>query len=219
MSRGQDIGHLQAPDRARVFSYIYDRGLWRNGESHGSLSGVGSELQATDGLRSELSALLASLPARSILDVGCGDFTWMQHVDLFEMKYVGVDIVPTVMEANKKAFSSTSREFILLDAVTDRLPTCDVVLCREVLFHLSFADGQRLLENIRMSGALHVLLTSDTGTAFNADIKTGDFRILNLQKRPYRLPPPKAWIPDGAVSPTRGLALWRCEDLPPSGPR
>jgi SAM-dependent methyltransferase len=212
-SKGQDIGHLAQRDRRRVFAYIYDRGVWLNGKDEGPLSGLGSAVEATAVLRQNITTLVESLGAQTILDVGCGDFTWMKHVDLGATRYIGVDVVPSVIAANQAAYSSRNREFLCLDAAVDELPKADLALCREVLFHLSFADCKSLLRNIKRSGAGHAMLTSDTGTRFNANIATGDFRILNLERRPFRLPRPTSWIADNAVSATRGIGLWPASAL------
>lgn len=58
-----------------------------------------------------------------------------------------------------------------------------------------------------------MLLTSDSGIWFNAEIKTGDFRQINLLKPPYRLPQPYRVLRDDKVTAGRVLAVWRGSDL------
>jgi SAM-dependent methyltransferase len=213
ISRGLDIAYLFAPDRRQVFEHIYDRGIWlNNNDKRDSLSGAGSELDNTVELRASLPIVLAQLSAESVVDVGCGDFNWMKHVDL-RAKYIGVDVVQSVIDANTKLYGSAEREFRCLDAVVQPLPTADVALCREVLFHLSFADARKLLANVKTSGAKYLITTTDTATGFNSDIRTGDFRPLNLRKRPFRFPDPDIWITDEAVLTGRGLGVWRTADI------
>jgi hypothetical protein len=101
-----------------------------------------------------------------------------------------------------------------LDATVDPLPPADTVLCREVIFHLSFRDISRLIENIRSAGASCLIATTDESIKFNADIPSGDFRNLNLTKAPFLFPPPLLSIPDGFVSPHRSLAAWKVRALP-----
>ena len=185
VARQQDIRHLFAAGRRQIFEQIYARGVWLERSDQEARSGSGSELDATRQLRRQLPALLAELGARTLLDVGCGDFTWMQHVDL-GADYIGIDIVQAVITANRDAFASPDRHFYCMDAVEEALPEADVVLCREILFHLSFADINRLLRNVKCSGARYLIATSDTCTDFNANIRTGDYRPLNLQRRPFR---------------------------------
>lgn len=226
--RGQDIGHLDLRDRALVFGYIYRRGVWLNGKKDGALSGLGSNTEATLHLNEALSDTLSSLDITSLLDLGCGDFTWMERVDLGNIYYTGVDIVEPLISENQRRYQSDHRTFLHLDGVIDALPPADLILCREVLFHLSFSDGKSLLANIKRSGAKYLIMTSDTATSFNADVDTGDFRNLNLLKRPFNFPgmqrspaiangvPQRRmikWISDDVVSPTRGLGLWRIPDL------
>jgi hypothetical protein len=212
-ARGLDTGYLFATDRRQVFEQIYSRGVWLNNDAkRESRSGAGSELGATAELRAGLPLALSGMDARSIVDVGCGDFTWMQHVDL-GVRYIGVDVVQSVVDVNRTLHGSAEREFRCLDAVAESLPTADVALCREILFHLSFADATKLLGNVKTSGAKYLIATTDSATGFNSDIRTGDFRLLNLRKRPFRFPAPVGWIPDEAVQIGRGMGVWRTTDI------
>jgi hypothetical protein len=81
-----------------------------------------------------------------------------------------------------------------------------------VLFHLSFRDGMAALANIQ-AAARWLLATSDTEIWFNSDIETGDYRRINLERAPYRLPRPRAVISDESVFRGRMLALWASADL------
>lgn len=115
------------------------------------------------------------------------------------VEYFGVDVVQSVMSANEDNYGSATRNLYCLDAVDDALPKADVVLCGEILFHLSFADAKDLLNNVKRSGARYLMATSDACTAFNANVRTGDYRPLNLQRRPFRFPRPKVWRQDDAM--------------------
>lgn len=208
MVRGnENISHLLERERADRFARIYRTGVWLNGRASGSLSGAGSELQSTRNIRRELPAILRQLDVRSILDVGCGDWNWMGHVDL-PCEYVGVDIVRSVIEANSARFSGPTRRFITLDAVEEPLPSCQGILCREVIFHLSFTDSRRLINNMLNSGASYLLATTDSDVEINADIRSGDFRPLNLCRRPFHFPEPLLQIAEDGVSKHRKLAVW-----------
>ncbi len=65
--------------RRAAFRRIYTRNAWG---SKGSVSGSGSESEFTASLRVTLPDLLRELGVRSVLDAPCGDFNWMQGVDL-----------------------------------------------------------------------------------------------------------------------------------------
>ena len=206
MGLRRPLSRLAGDPRAR-FAAIYDEGLWSGNLAGVPPSGRGSSLAATKGLRSALPELLKQLRAASLLDIGCGDFTWMGTLDL-PCRYVGIDIVPALIGENDARHGSATRRFIAGNALTMKLPQADVVLCREVLFHLALDDGLALLRNILAAGPRYLLLTSDDGTAFNADIETGDYRLLNLRRRPFRLPAPTHLIRDDAVVESRWLGVW-----------
>lgn len=207
------VDHLFRATLAERFSAIYQYGLWLNGRPSGSLSGLGSELASTNGIRTALPALLRELDTRNLLDLGCGDFLWMNETKL-DCQYTGVDVVEGVIAANNRAYASKTRIFRRLDATIDVLPRADTVLCRDVLFHLCFADVRKVLANVKRSGAAFLIATSDTSLRYNADIVSGDFRRLNLRRPPFCLPSPKMSIPDDRVSAGRLLSVWETCELP-----
>jgi len=205
------LNDTQGPLKSR-FSGIYETGAWQHGDDATPGSGEGSTLAATARLRDVLPSLLSELNVHTLLDIGCGDFTWMQHVEL-EQNYVGVDVVDSVIEKNRKLYERPGRIFAVADATADDLPEADAAMCREVLFHLSFEDIKKLLGNLLSKKRSYLIITSDTRTLFNSDIPTGDFRPLNLEARPLRFPPPDRVIDDAAVSPGRIIGVWNVKNL------
>jgi len=197
--------HLQFSHIRDRFSAIYATGVWQTGMADQPLSGRGSSLEATEALRNNLQATLDRLGSRTLLDIGCGDLTWIRQLQL-RQDYVGIDIVPSVVEMNRSTLPTA--EFHCLDATTDDLPEADTILCREVLFHLSFADGQKLIANICRKPRKWLICTTDSETSVNADIESGDFRMLNLRKAPYRLGEPTSVIADNGLVKGRILGVW-----------
>jgi 2-polyprenyl-3-methyl-5-hydroxy-6-metoxy-1,4-benzoquinol methylase len=211
--RGQNVDHLYQRTLASRFTGVYRNRVWLNERETGSLSGLGSELACTESIRKSLPAVLRSLGTEVLVDVGCGDFTWMKELSL-ACRYIGVDIVTHLIEENTQRYASETRTFQVLDATTAPLPAADTVLCREVLFHLSFADIRRLIGRVERCGARHLIATIDRSVQLNADIASGDFRRLNLMKAPFRFPAPLMSLADDGVSEGRALAVWRVADLP-----
>ena len=209
--RGLVTSHLHAGARADRFRDAYRAGAWVGQKGQQSRSGVGSDVAAASEVATALPELLKELGCRRLLDVGCGDWNWMRHVEL-PCEYFGIDVVDEVIQANRP-FERPGVTFAVADAVTGPLPEADVVLCREVLFHLSFRDGLAVLRNIR-ARASWLIATTDTSIWFNSDIPTGDYRRLNLQRRPYRLRMPHRMISDDVVIPGRALGLWPSAELP-----
>jgi SAM-dependent methyltransferase len=204
-------GEFLADTRGETFQRIYRDGIWTQGIAGSIASGPGSSLDATAAVRRDLPELLNTVGARTLLDVGCGDQVWIAGVDL-RQRYVGVDIVPEMIEENKRHYPE--RQYFCLDAVTADLPDADTVLCREVLFHLSLDDGMALLRNLARKRRKFLIATTDIVTMFNADVPSGDFRFLNLNKRPFNFPEPDLAIADDWLMSGRRLAAWRFDRLP-----
>ena len=149
----------------------------------------------------------------NLLDVGCGDWTWMSEVRL-SCNYIGIDLVDSVIEQNINKYGASNRSFQVLDAVVDPLPTCDAILLREVIFHLSFSDIDNIFRNIITTNPSYIFITSDPEVEINNDIVSGDFRMLNLEKKPFYLPKPFIYIDDSNVmNSTRYIGVWKVRDL------
>ncbi len=200
---------------AQIFSETYHKRYWKSRES---VSGRGSELGQTTQLRIELPRLLRQFGVQSLLDLPCGDFNWMQHVDLKGITYIGADIVPELVAQNNKNFAREGRSFQHLDLLTDSLPKADCMLVRDCLVHLSFAHIEQALANIKKSGTTYLLATTFPNLEANVDIQTGHWRPLNLQTAPIALPTPLYLFnegcteSDGAFS-DKSLGLYRVSDL------
>jgi hypothetical protein len=185
------------------FTEIFRANHWRNVES---VSGFGSTLEATVLTRRALSDLLDRYPIANILDVPCGDFHWMQHLE-FKGDYRGADIVPELVTRNQRLFGDERRTFLILDVTGDALPRSDLILCRDCLNHLSLGEAQRALENMAESGSSYVALTHHPGTSVNRPQASGfDYRPLNLTKSPFNWPEPIEMWPE--ADPGKTLALW-----------
>src|SRR5439155_6154197 len=113
-----------------------------------------------------------------ILDAPCGDFFWMNKVELGVENYVGGDIVKELIEVNEVNHGGQNRRFIVLDLIRDRPPRADLVLCRDALVHFSFRDIDRAIQNLKESGSTFLLTTTFTNVTKSVDILTGDWRPL-----------------------------------------
>jgi hypothetical protein len=192
------------------FTQIYKKNYWKGSDSN---SGSGSSIEYTANLRSQLPKLFARYSIKSVLDAPCGDFNWMKEVvSATSINYVGADIVkPLIQQLNEK-YSSKTVKFVHLDITEDALPQADLMICRDCLIHLSFADTRSMLVNFVSSGIPYLLTTTHTnvGAFQNHDIATGDYRLIDLYSAPYNFPhEPLAviedWVPP---NPERTMCLW-----------
>ncbi|HXP30558.1 MAG TPA: class I SAM-dependent methyltransferase [Stellaceae bacterium] len=202
--------------RRRIFEHYYLTNAWGDAESR---SGCGSNLPETAVIRAELPRLLRQLRVTSLLDAPCGDFHWMQTVDLGAIAYIGADIVEPLVAANQRRYGGPSRRFLRLDLVRDELPPVDLILCRDLLVHLCFTEIHAAIRNLRRSGATWLLTTTYPTRAANDDTATGGWRRLNLERAPFGFAKPAALIDEhcteeGGRRRDKSLALWRIADLP-----
>jgi SAM-dependent methyltransferase len=202
--------HLQ-----EIFAQIHAHNLWGDRES---ASGPGSSLAETVALREELPRLLRRLGARSMLDAPCGDCHWLQHVELDLDRYLGIDIVPELIAANRQRMAGRKMEFAVADVTRDPLPRADLILSRDCLIHFSYFYIAQAIRNFQRSGATWLLTTTYSGVRANHDILSGQWRPIDLQLPPFRLAAPgfvieeKAYEHEG-VRCQRLLGLWRLEGI------
>jgi SAM-dependent methyltransferase len=205
-----------SPDHRTVFGDIYRRNLWGDVES---VSGPGSTRARGTDLTADLVALLERLETRTLLDAPCGDFNWIAAVADSVQAYVGVDVVPELIEGNRRQHLTNRRRFVRADISRDPLPSADVILCRDCLVHFSTRDIWRTLANFRRSGARYLLTTTFVERGTNTHIRTGAWQPLNLQAAPFRFPPALELVDErcthtGGIYRDKRLGLWELAALP-----
>jgi hypothetical protein len=199
-----------------IFTRIYDSNKWKGSESG---SGPGSAVRRTEPLRERLASLFGRYSVRTLLDVPCGDFNWMRHMDLDVDRYIGMDVVPEVIRDNKSAYSDEVRHFGVADVTADPLPMVDLVLCRDCLVHFTEDEVTAAVNNIKASRSTYLLTTTFHSLEENLPGSTGGWRPINLEGSPFGFPAPIEYLPETEYDPDRpysdkSLGLWRLEDVP-----
>lgn len=197
------------------FTHIYDTNYW---QSEQSVSGRGAELEQTVVLREELSRLFEKYKIATVLDLPCGDFYWMQHVDLSSVQYIGGDIVAPLIEQNREKYPQPTIEFQVLDITASELPKADLVLCRDCFIHLSYAHIRQAIANLKKSGSKYLLTTTYTDYSLNYNIPSGSWRPINLQQPPFDFIAPIELIneqcsEEGTLYQDKSLGLWEISSL------
>ncbi len=205
----KDLNH-NSPSAPRslseIFSDYYRSNGWGDDET---VSGVGSRLDATINLRAQLPLLLEQFEIKSILDSPCGDYNWFRRIERGDVKYLGVDIVPDLVEHNRQRYGNQNTEFVNLDITRDPLPAADLMICRDLLAHLPFKDIGRIFNNILSSDIKYILLTHHHECTGNSDAYAGGYRPLNLELFPFDFPEPILAIDDWRPDQTpRKMCLW-----------
>ncbi|MFZ4520755.1 MAG: hypothetical protein ACOYNC_03565 [Bacteroidales bacterium] len=195
-----------------VFTSIYTMNNWGNSES---ISGHGSSAEYTENIRREIPELLRRFKINSFLDAPCGDYNWFRLIRRDpDFTYIGGDIVTELIRKNREAYENQNTRFVDLDIIREKLPTVELWLCRDCLFHFSYDDIFSTIDNFLKSDIQYLLTSTHSECRKNKNITTGDFRLINLELAPFNFGKPKLHIADWIPGfPVRYLALWDREEL------
>ncbi len=194
-----------------IFNTAYTSPVWGSTES---LSGTGSELRATITIRKILPQLLKKYRVTTFLDAPCGDWNWISQMELPVAKYIGVDIVPSVIDANNKKYANEQCTFQHCDITQDDLPRVDFVLCRDCLVHLSNQDIISVIKNFKHSGIVYLCTNNYPDAKKNYNQFTGlSWRELNLFLSPFNFPEPLETFDDGDDVAPGKMSIWRLDDI------
>jgi hypothetical protein len=120
--------YLHPGHREEVFTRIHSENLWGNAESR---SGAGSSIAATASVCDQLPVLWKRYNIRSLVDAPCGDCNWIPPIAATLESYTGVDLVRTIIEANRARHPNLA--FLHADLTRDVLPKADAILCRALV--------------------------------------------------------------------------------------
>jgi hypothetical protein len=209
------LGRPFTPTTEEIFTEIFKTNSWLG---RASISGSGSDPDQTRNITAALPNLFRRFDIATVLDIPCGDFSWMSTIDLSGVTYVGADIVKELIALNRARYEAENVAFTCTNMITDRLPRVDLILCRDGLVHLSLADIRRALNNFRRSGSKYLLTTTFPARNRNDDMYTGGWRPINLQIAPFSFPPPRMTILEGCtendgIFRDKSLALWKISEL------
>lgn len=214
-SRSSQVDAVRRLSLKDKFSEVYAKNIFGGADSR---SGAGSDLTQTEVIRKAIPRILRENGVHSMLDAPCGDWFWMREVDLGIEKYIGTDIVETLIARNQSQFGRQGIEFACIDLSKDKLPEVDLVFSRDCLVHLSFDDALRILRNFKASGAKYLLTTTFTDRSNNEDLGDGFWRPLNMEIAPFNFPPPVELVNErcteglGKFS-DKSIGLWAMKDL------
>jgi hypothetical protein len=139
-----------------------------------------------------INTIIKKYNIKSINDSPCGLFeNWMYMIDLEGIYYVGYDINDLAIKRNKEQYPD--RYFVEFDIVNEILPTADLIICRDCLFHLSNNFVIKALKNFYDSGSKYLLATEHSYIKNNVDltpvelINEAGYRAINIEIPPYNM--------------------------------
>jgi SAM-dependent methyltransferase len=168
-----------------VFDQIYAAKVWGKG------SGEGSDPAYCRRYVEILQRIIHDCGIRSVLDVGCGD--WLQgfsrYVQWGDIRYMGIDVVSSVVDLNQQAFGSERIQFRHGNIAACDLPAADLILVKDVLQHWSNAGVLQLLP--RLMNFKFALVTNDLFSSMtcvlNQNIPDGDYRPIDIMAPPFNV--------------------------------
>jgi FkbM family methyltransferase len=160
--------------------------------------GPGSTLSYTESIRSNLIQFLNKYNITSIFDCPCGDFNWMSTLDFGDIKYLGGDVIQSMVQLNSQLYPG--KQFTHFDLLEDALPKVDLLFCRDCLFHFSKEDKLKVLQNFINSGIKYIMITDYPNCSFNEELETGDFKEFNWKLFPFNFPDPLDVIDDTGIT-------------------
>ena len=126
-------------------THIYRRGLWgHNAQGEGN-SGLSSTYKNAKPYIDFLQEFLEKYQIQSVVDAGCGDWEFSQHIDWSGIDYTGIDIVKFVIEKNITKFARENIRFIHGNFAEADLPAADLLICKDVFQIIDFQIAQQLI--------------------------------------------------------------------------
>lgn len=199
------------------FDKVYLRRQWTHGNKHTPSSGSGSTWKATIQIRKGLLSVIKKYDIKSVLDAPCGDLTWMKHLlpTLFKLNvtYTGIDIVSSVIQANKQ-YESSFVNFQHIDLTSSELPKADLVFSRQIMQHLNSEDNTKFLSKLNLRRHTYFMATTyDTVENQNfVKVSGPDNVLINLRQPPYNLPTPLERVLEQARV-QEYMSLWNVSDI------
>lgn len=175
------------------FEKIYQDCLWGvNGENQG-YSGGGSDLENVLPYYQYLTQFIQDHQIQSVVDLGCGDWTFSKWIDWKGIDYIGYDVVGSVIEKNRETYGSDHIHFIQANFLSEEIPPADLLICKHVLQHMPNRDVFAFLKLLPKFKHCLILNARPIGDE-NIDYKVGELfpfwedRGIDLTLPPFNIP-------------------------------
>lgn len=166
-----------------IFEHIYRNDLWHGGSGPGSLPSVNRPYVRF------LHSFLRHNQIRTVVDLGCGDWQFSRGIDWGEARYLGLDVVPQVLEKNRRRYGRGAVEFDVSPADARDVPAADLLLVKDVFQHIC---NEKVAAYVREFPRFKYVLVTNciqkSRHLMNTDIADGGFRPVDLRLPPFSMP-------------------------------
>ncbi len=182
----ENKSRITQTDNKTIFENIYKNKIWNNGNNNIPLSGPGSSIQNTIGTTKLLNDFVYNNNCTSVLDLGCGDLTWISNTRLFNdnsIKYTGIDVVESLIDNNSRRYPEKS--FFCKDITKNSdFEFASLIIIRDVIFHLKNDEVLSIFDNIK--NKFKFLLITSCKNKINTDIfDRWRFSEKNINNAPF----------------------------------
>jgi len=161
----------------KIFSKKYARGGW-----DGKGSGSGSSLSANKKYIPFLEKYLFDYGIKRVIDYGCGDWQFSQHVKWRDIDYLGLDAVESVIEKNQIKFPA--HKFVCDTDVFPYLKGRDIIIVKDVLMHWPDKEIESFLDRLTKHDIWILLVNAATRQPTPRKLRIGGFVHLEYDKFP-----------------------------------
>lgn len=165
-----------------IFTEIYHKNIWGG-------SGGGSSPENTVEYRALLQKFLKDYNIKSVVDYGCGNWSFSHLIDWTGIEYLGIDIVNSVVERNNILFGSDHVYFMNYMDPTK----ADLLILKDVLQHWSNESIHYFFEDLEYAHDFKfILITNTSNQKYDfQDIEIGQTRGLSAKLHPLKKYNPK----------------------------
>jgi len=143
------------------FDRIYREQIWSGKDDGIPLSGPGSQVESSLPVIDFINHAVEQEKISSVLDLGCGDLTYISTVDHItsgKVSYTGTDISDFILRENSKKYPWFNG--VSMDITEPRKFEADLIIIKDLLFHLTNEQIESLFENLTNSRFRFCLVTT-----------------------------------------------------------
>lgn len=159
---------METKSHKEIFTQIYKDDVWGG-------SGGGSSPEATVEYRNYLQRFLKEKNIKTVIDFGCGDWTFSNKINWHGISYLGIDCVESVIKKNKKLYQKNNVAFECSEYAPHG---ADLLILKDVLQHWdNYLEIQGFMKSVN-NQFKYILITNSSELFHLHTVKNFDPEIV-----------------------------------------